>query len=171
MADGDERDKSNSRAVQGILFFGVPSQGIDISSTLPMVQGKANESFLRGLRPDSEILRSQQREFCKSFPYKSCKIVSFFETEYSPTARRVKHNFCNFHSRKGSWYLVGIWRQLENERRASSLGGTFVSNTWWAVVGGWMELLSSPQIKPLRNSQVPSPRPMVQYREICLDRI
>ena len=91
MADGDEKDKANSRAIRGILFFGVPSQGMDISSLLGMVKGKVNEHFLQGLRHDSDPLRNQHREFCKKFPYKSCKIMSFYETEYSGTAKKVYH--------------------------------------------------------------------------------
>lgn len=91
MADGDEKDKANSRAVRGILFFGVPSQGMDISSLLGIVKGKVNEHFLQGLRHDSDTLRNQHREFCKIFPYESCKIMSFYETEYSPTAKKVYH--------------------------------------------------------------------------------
>src|ERR1700733_13088846 len=91
MADGDEKDKANSRAVRGILFFGVPSQGMDISSLLGMVKGKVNEHFLQGIRHDSDTLRNQHREFCKKFPYKSCKIMSFYETEHSPTAKKVYH--------------------------------------------------------------------------------
>src|SRR5438045_7897312 len=89
MADGNEKDKANSRAVRGILFFGVPSQGMDISSLLGMVKGKVNENFLRGLRHDSDMLRNQHLEFCHKFPHESCKIVSFYETEYSPTAKKV----------------------------------------------------------------------------------
>ena len=89
MAAGDERDKINSQATRGILFLGVPSQGMDVRSILPMVQGRANENFLQGLRPDSDMLRLQHQDFCKSFPYTSCKIISFFETELSPTAKEV----------------------------------------------------------------------------------
>lgn len=89
MADGDEKDKANSRSIRGILFFGVPSQGMNIESLLGIVKGKVNENFLQGLRPDSDILRTQHRDFCKQFPYESCKIISFYETEYSPTANKV----------------------------------------------------------------------------------
>lgn len=91
MADGDEMDNANCRAVRGILFFGVPSQGMDISSLLGMVKGRVNEHFLQGLRHDSDTLRNQHREFCKKFPYESCKIMSFYETEYSPTSKKVYH--------------------------------------------------------------------------------
>lgn len=89
MADGDEKDKLNHRSIRGILFFGVPSQGMNIESLLSIVKGKVNEHFLQGLRPDSDMLRAQQREFRKKFPYRSCKIVSFYETDYSPTASKV----------------------------------------------------------------------------------
>ena len=93
MADGDEKDKVNSRSIMGILFFGVPSQGMNIESLLGMVKGKVNEHFLQGLRPDSGVLRAQQLEFCTKFPYKSCRIMSFYETEYSPTAQKVIHSY------------------------------------------------------------------------------
>jgi hypothetical protein len=89
MADGDDRDKANSQATRGILFFGVPSQGMDISSLLGMVKGQVNEQFLQTLRHDSSTLRNQNRELCAKFPYETCKIISFYETELSPTAKKV----------------------------------------------------------------------------------
>lgn len=91
MAEGDEEDQANSRAIRGILFFGVPSQGMEIRSLMGMVQGKVNEHLLQGLRENSDMLRLQHRDFCKKFPYGSCKIMSFYETEYSPTVKKVKH--------------------------------------------------------------------------------
>lgn len=89
MADGDDRDKTNSQAARGILFFGVPSQGMDISSLLGIVKGQVNEQFLQTLRQDSNALRNQNREFCDKFPYETCRIISFYETELSPTAKKV----------------------------------------------------------------------------------
>lgn len=89
MADGDDRDRVNSQATRGILFFGVPSQGMDISSLLGMVEGQVNEQFLQNLQHDSSALRNQHRELCAKFPYKTCKIISFYETELSPTAKKV----------------------------------------------------------------------------------
>jgi hypothetical protein len=89
MADGDARDKANSLATRGILFFDVPSQGMDISSLRAMVRGQANDFFLQALRPGSDTLRNQLREFRSKFPHKSCRIVSFYETELSPTAKQV----------------------------------------------------------------------------------
>jgi hypothetical protein len=154
MADGDEKDKENSRAVRGILFFGVPSQGMDISSLLGMVKGKVNEHFLQGLRHDSDTLRNQHREFCKKFPHESCKIISFYETEYSPTAKKVYHlgsikpelfhlnasriiTYTNNHDVGTQW--------LENERRTSPLGWTGFGHVGLASVGGWTELLPTHQ--------------------------
>lgn len=89
MADGDDRDKTNSKAVRGVLFFGVPSQGMDISSLLGMVKGQVNEQFLQSLRHDSNALRNQNQEFCRKFPYETCRIISFYETELSPTVKKV----------------------------------------------------------------------------------
>ena len=90
MADGDEEDQANSRVIRGMLFFGVPSQGMQIRSLISMVQGNVNENLVQCLRENSEILRVQHRNFCEKFPYKSCKIVSFYETEESPAVKKVK---------------------------------------------------------------------------------
>ena len=91
MGEGDKENQTNSHVVRGILFFGVPSQGMKIHSLMGMVQGKVNEHLLQGLRENSDMLRLQHRDFCKSFPHKSCKIISFYETEYTPTAQKVNN--------------------------------------------------------------------------------
>lgn len=97
MADGDDRDKINSQATRGILFFGVPSQGMDISSLLGMVKEQANEPFAQSLRHGSDTLRNQTREFREKFPFKTCQIISFYETELSATAKKVDLlNFTTF---------------------------------------------------------------------------
>ncbi|KFY81101.1 hypothetical protein V498_08740 [Pseudogymnoascus sp. VKM F-4517 (FW-2822)] len=87
MADGDNKDKKNSQLTRGILFFGVPSQGMDITSLLAMIKGQVNEQFLNMLGPNSSVLRNQQREFCAKFSSEACKIMSFYETELSPTIK------------------------------------------------------------------------------------
>jgi hypothetical protein len=89
MSDGDYRDKANSQSTRGIMLFGVPSQGMNINSLRGMVGGQANEFFLPILREGSDTLRNQVREFRDKFPYKSCQIVSFYETELSPSAKKA----------------------------------------------------------------------------------
>ena len=89
MREGDEFDKANLKATYGALFFGVPNQGMDISSLVPIVGDQPNRSFLESLGKESEILQEQRVKFPKAFDFKDSEIISFFETQESPTAERV----------------------------------------------------------------------------------
>ena len=42
ISSGDAADSRNFKATYGLLFFGVPNQGMDISSLLTMVRGQPN---------------------------------------------------------------------------------------------------------------------------------
>lgn len=94
-----KRDKNNQTLLESIyggLFFGVPNQGMDISSLVPMVKGQPNQALLHSLGKESQILRNQCRDFPKAFDYPDSEIVCFYETEMSPTAV----------------YVSSIWRFL-----------------------------------------------------------
>ncbi|KAL9100373.1 MAG: hypothetical protein Q9163_004243 [Psora crenata] len=93
MDDGDQRDRAHAKAIRGILFFGVPSQGMNIGSLRKMVDGQINEFLVLSLTDGSEVLRKQTWDFRKKFPYKSCQIISFYETELSPTAKEGSHGW------------------------------------------------------------------------------
>ena len=75
--------------IYGALFFGVPSQGMDITSLIPMVKGQPNQALLHLIGKESQILRNQCRDFPKAFDYQDSKIVCFYETVMSPTAALV----------------------------------------------------------------------------------
>jgi predicted alpha/beta hydrolase family esterase len=57
-----KRDK-NHRAlldsIYGALFFGVPNQGMEIASLVPIVKDQPNEALLNSLGKESQILRNQ----------------------------------------------------------------------------------------------------------------
>jgi len=89
MHEGNDLDKANLKATYGTLFFGVPNQGMDISSLVPMVGDQPNRYFLESLGKESEILPEQRTKFPKAFDFKDSKIISFFETQMSPTAVKV----------------------------------------------------------------------------------
>jgi protein SERAC1 len=88
-----KRDKNHQallNSIYGTLFFGVPNQGIEIASLVPMVKGQPNQNLLHSLGKESQILRNQYRDFPKAFDYQnSLEIVCFYETEMSPTAAQV----------------------------------------------------------------------------------
>ncbi|KAK4069551.1 uncharacterized protein Triagg1_6975 [Trichoderma aggressivum f. europaeum] len=84
----DEVDQKLRRAVYGIAFFGVPHDGMDIHSLIPMVGDGPNRFLLESIGSNnSQILSIQQREFSDALGDQGeTEIVSFYETRFSPTA-------------------------------------------------------------------------------------
>ncbi len=79
-------DKTNFRSTYAALLFGVPNQGMDISSLIPMAEGQRNIKFLYTLDKNSELLCSLHRDFCSKFRFEDSRVISFYETKTSPTA-------------------------------------------------------------------------------------
>ena len=67
---GDKSHHDLLESIYGAIFFGVPSQGMEIAHILPLVAGQANEYLLRSLGKESQILRDQCRDFPKAFDFK-----------------------------------------------------------------------------------------------------
>jgi protein SERAC1 len=89
MHEGNYTDRANLNSTYGALLFGVPNQGMDISSLIPMVKDQPNRHFLETLGRESDLLRKQNRAFPKAFPFKDSEIYCFYETLGSPTAIEV----------------------------------------------------------------------------------
>jgi len=90
-------DKTLLQAVYGLVFFGVPHDGMDIRSLIPMAGDGPNRFLLESLeRTNSQILTIQQREFPKAFGHKG-RVFCFYETLKSPTALQVG----------GTWQMSG----------------------------------------------------------------
>jgi hypothetical protein len=70
-------DKANFQSTYGILCFGVPSQGMDVSSLVSMAEGQVNLPFLLTLGKESQLLRDLHRKFCASFNFRDSVIVSY----------------------------------------------------------------------------------------------
>lgn len=88
-----EDDKNLLQAVYGIVFFGVPHDGMDISFLIPMVGDGPNRFLIESIsRVNSQILSIQQRDFHKALRAEGeSEIVCFYETMRSPTAEKVFH--------------------------------------------------------------------------------
>lgn len=80
--------------IYGALFFGVPNQGMDITSLIPMVKSQLNQSLLHSLSTMSDLLLKQCREFPQAFNFPESRIMCFYETLASPTAIHVGPLFC-----------------------------------------------------------------------------
>jgi hypothetical protein len=87
MKGGDEIDKEIFNSIYGVLFFGVPNQGIRIEHWLPMVKGQPNENLVRDLGPDSTYLRRLHEAFRTAFNFSDSKTVFIYETERTRVAK------------------------------------------------------------------------------------
>jgi hypothetical protein len=78
-------------AVYGIVFFGVPHDGMDITSLVPMVENGRNRFLLESMgNISSQVLTIQQREFPHALGTEDkSEVVCFFETRESPTVVEV----------------------------------------------------------------------------------
>lgn len=85
----NEDDLRLVQAIYGIVFFGVPHDGMDTSSLIPMVGDGPNRFLLESIsRINSQILSIQQREFHKALGKEGgSEVVCFYETLESPTAK------------------------------------------------------------------------------------
>lgn len=88
----DPDDRLNFLSTYGALFFGVPSQGMNVAALASMVDGMPARYTLNLL--DEQLgygLREKlHTEFCKKFDYRDSKIVQFYELEKSPTVTQVR---------------------------------------------------------------------------------
>ena len=98
--------------IYGALFFGVPNQGMDIKSLIPMASDQPNQALLHSLGTESQVLRDLGREFPKAFNFGDSEIICFYETRESPTAIKVSRGFTinrDMFSRKtssGQWSMA-----------------------------------------------------------------
>ncbi|KJZ70126.1 hypothetical protein HIM_10496 [Hirsutella minnesotensis 3608] len=96
----NEDDQKIVQAVYGIVFFGVPHDGMDISSLLPMVGEGPNMFLVQSISQiNSQILSIQQRDFHAVLGAEGkSEIVCFYETLQSPTAKKDEN---------GNWAMTG----------------------------------------------------------------
>jgi hypothetical protein len=77
--------------VYGVVFFGVPHNGMDIESLISIVGNGPNRFLLESIGyHGSQILSIYQREFPKTLGGQGeSKVICFYETLKSPTAKKV----------------------------------------------------------------------------------
>ncbi|KAI9150018.1 Trans-aconitate decarboxylase 1 [Paramyrothecium foliicola] len=92
-------------SIYGALFFGVPNDGLGISSFIPMAGDGPNRFFLESLgQNNSEILKLLRTRFSDAFSFEgSSEIHCFYETELSRTAKLEQ---------SGKWSMNGELRVL-----------------------------------------------------------
>ncbi|KAK3353279.1 hypothetical protein B0T25DRAFT_207363 [Lasiosphaeria hispida] len=99
------------RRIAGALFFGVPNDGMDIASLIPMVNDQPNRFLLESLSTiNSQVLRLQERSFAKFLDQTALNIFCFYETRLSPTAAQDS---------AGRWKMNGPYRCLVTQNSAT----------------------------------------------------
>ncbi|KAI9891703.1 MAG: hypothetical protein M1814_002453 [Vezdaea aestivalis] len=85
----DPKANNIVKCTYGALFFGVPSQGMDTEALATII--KQNPQRATAALLDEQILYrlrdKQNNSFCKAFNYQDSRIITFFETSESLTAR------------------------------------------------------------------------------------
>ncbi|KAI1013658.1 hypothetical protein LB503_010485 [Fusarium chuoi] len=73
-------------AISGFAFFGVPHRGLEVECLIPLVKDNPNRALLESLNKNSSLLDHLQNDFSKISKARGLSVVSFYETEKSPTA-------------------------------------------------------------------------------------
>ncbi|KAI0864359.1 hypothetical protein F4860DRAFT_441662 [Xylaria cubensis] len=95
-----EDDQKLARAISGLVFFGVPHHGLDVSSLIPMAGDGPSRALVESLgRTGSRTLGLLHQEFQEALGIlNNVEIFCFFETMLSPTAVQDKN---------GKWEMKG----------------------------------------------------------------
>ncbi|KFY90884.1 hypothetical protein V500_04903 [Pseudogymnoascus sp. VKM F-4518 (FW-2643)] len=105
-------ESSLLESVVGAIFLGVPNDGMDIESLIPMVDDQPNRFLLESLnRVNSQVLRMQKRNFFKVLQKSNIELFCFYETLLSPTAAKDAN---------GEYKMTGEQRCLVSQSSASS---------------------------------------------------
>ncbi|KAL7784567.1 hypothetical protein V8C37DRAFT_395679 [Trichoderma ceciliae] len=93
------QDQNLFLAIYGIVFFGVPHGGMDITSLIAMVGDGPNRPLVESIGTPSPVLRHLQRDFLSSLGGQGdIEVICFYETEKSPTAQQDEN---------GKWSMSG----------------------------------------------------------------
>ncbi|KAK5993735.1 hypothetical protein PT974_07172 [Cladobotryum mycophilum] len=105
-------DQRLLKSIYGIVFFGVPHNGMNITSLVAMAGNGPNRFLVESIGSSaSQILSIQQREFQIAFPERDdSEVFCFFETLQSPTAKQDED---------GNWKMNGPKEVLVNKASAT----------------------------------------------------
>ncbi|GAB1311948.1 hypothetical protein MFIFM68171_02158 [Madurella fahalii] len=78
-------DPANTQCVHGLVFFGVPHDGLLVEPWLRIMGNEPNWRLIDNLRPGSRVLQRLSENFIEAFTYPSTRVISIFETLQSRT--------------------------------------------------------------------------------------
>jgi pimeloyl-ACP methyl ester carboxylesterase len=88
---GNEEQKKILDRIKGVVFFGVPNRGMEISHYLAMAEGRPNDKLVRRLGKDSKYLENLDKMFFEVALRKRIRLISLFETLQSPKMQIRSH--------------------------------------------------------------------------------
>ncbi|KAK1962446.1 hypothetical protein LY78DRAFT_249507 [Colletotrichum sublineola] len=81
-------DPSHAQCIYGLVFFGVPHQGLLIEPWLRLINEQPNRQLVENLRPNSPYLKSLDKRFKDAITFADLKVVSIYETMTTQTAQK-----------------------------------------------------------------------------------
>ncbi|CAG9990679.1 unnamed protein product [Clonostachys byssicola] len=87
--EGSGTDKSSLEATIGLLLFGVPNRGMDITALLSIAGEQPNAEFISSLGIGSSVLEEQSKTFPTLCNSTKMRTYSFYETCLSNTATMI----------------------------------------------------------------------------------
>lgn len=87
MASSGDEEAFILKSIKMIIFFGVPSRGMQMSHLQPMVEGQPNQHLVNLLSPDSDHLLSLSQQSSNIAILHRIRLVSAYETKRSRTTQ------------------------------------------------------------------------------------
>lgn len=90
-----KNDPGIARCVYGLVFFGVPHDGLLVEPWLRIVDKRPNERLITDLKANSRYLQRLAQQFSQTFTFPNARVVSIYETMASRSAQglvNAKHD-------------------------------------------------------------------------------
>ncbi len=82
-----KNDQRIAQCVYGLVFFGVPHNGLLVEPWLRIVDKRPNERLIADLKADSRYLQRLAQQFNQAFAFPNTRVVSIYETMTSRSAK------------------------------------------------------------------------------------
>ena len=86
LADSSVMDELILNRTRGAIFFGVPSQGLDVSDLQIMLQGQPNkDALVKEISTETPFVKTLEEQFSGISNLKNMRLLWAYETETTPT--------------------------------------------------------------------------------------
>ena len=82
------RDEYLHKSIYGIIFFGCPHRGLEITALKSIVQGKTTENLINDLKKNSKLLIILYRRFAQV--YQHIELISIREANQTHSVQEAR---------------------------------------------------------------------------------